>query len=653
MPTLNPGQTLDRYQIVAFLANGGMGEVYHARHLFMDRDVALKLVFPHLIADAAMAERFQREVRSVTSLAHEHIVKVYDAGVADGHHFMAMEYLAGGSLAAEIRSIREAGEKMPVARAVEITRQIALALDYAHKAGFSHRDVKPLNILKRSANVYVLTDFGLVLDEAASRLTHMGLGMGTPAYMPPEQWNGEAVPQSDIYALGITLYEMLVSEVPFRATSTSALKFKHMTEPPPRMLVVRPDAPARLQNVLDVALAKKPQERFQTGADFADALRQVMSPSSSAQQLVVEHPTLSHPPNPPSPVPHGRATRGVSRRTLITLVSGAGALGIGSVLLGELLKPPTPATPTPIPSAAPLQTESAAAPAAIQPSTATPEPTTTAAQTATATSTTKPTPDGATVVLVPGVTIAFVRVPAGSFLMGEGYQTLQHLVALDEYWIGRAHVTVAQFTAFAKATGHRTQAERDGNSPAYSEGKWSNISGANWLHPKGPASTTFGDEDHPVVHVSWDDAIAFCAWAAKTTGKRIRLPTEAEWVKAARGTDGRNYPWGERAPAVELTNFDNFVGRTTPIGKYSPSGDSPFGCVDMAGNASQLVSSLFRPYPYSATDGRESLTDRGLRVVKGGAFDSNSDSIRTDHRYGRGQSLHDEYVGFRVCASAI
>jgi formylglycine-generating enzyme required for sulfatase activity len=130
----------------------------------------------------------------------------------------------------------------------------------------------------------------------------------------------------------------------------------------------------------------------------------------------------------------------------------------------------------------------------------------------------------------------------------------------------------------------------------------------------------WGQKNHPVVSVSWEDALVSCAWLSEETGRRFRLPTEAEWEKAARGTDGPTYPWGDEPPAESLCSFGGKAGDTNPIGRYSPQGDSPYGCADMLGSVWQWCRSLYKHYPYRAGDGREDLQTDGLRVLRGGAL---------------------------------
>ncbi|HRW09570.1 MAG TPA: SUMF1/EgtB/PvdO family nonheme iron enzyme [Caldilineaceae bacterium] len=203
----------------------------------------------------------------------------------------------------------------------------------------------------------------------------------------------------------------------------------------------------------------------------------------------------------------------------------------------------------------------------------------------------------------PAINIDWVPIPAGAFRMGsdkaqdkDAYdvETPQHSVSVADFKIARVPVTVAQFAAFVDATGHKTTAEKEGSAWGWTGSDWEDIQGAYWAAPRGPGSHVRDKADHPVTCVSWHDANAFCAWATevyRAVGQQIeiRLPTEAEWEKAARGTDGRIYPWGNEPPDGECCNFDMNVGDTTPVGRY-PAG--VHGLHDMAGNVSEWMITL-------------------------------------------------------------
>jgi serine/threonine-protein kinase len=247
--------------------------------------------------------------------------------------------------------------------------------------------------------------------------------------------------------------------------------------------------------------------------------------------------------------------------------------------------------------------------------------------------------DEMTVNLAPGVDLVFVRIPTGTFLMGstekdrkaDPDEKPQHKVRLDEYWMGKTPVTNEQYLEFVKASNY----DAPGN---LKKGKI----------PKGKG-------DHPVVNINWLDARAFCQWASRVTDLAIRLPTEAEWEKAARGTDGRKFPWGDEKPDASRCNFDKYAGGTTPVGHYSPTGDSSYGCADMAGNVSEWTSSLKADYPYRADDGREEMKaiEGAERVLRGGEFDFNDKGIRCAFRDWDPQSTRDRRYGFRASVSLV
>ena len=226
-----------------------------------------------------------------------------------------------------------------------------------------------------------------------------------------------------------------------------------------------------------------------------------------------------------------------------------------------------------------------------------------------------------------------VRVPAGEFLMGsvvardkdaQDHEFPPHRVHVPEFYIGQYPVTNLQYAALVKA-GHS-------EAPRYWE----------------DGEILPGKENHPVVEVSWRDALVFCAWLSGETGQPFRLPTEAEWEKAARGTDGRIYPWGDQPPDETRCNFGKKEGGTTTIGRYSPQGDSPYGCADMAGNVWEWCQSLYRPYPYWAGGGREDPRAGGHRVVRGGSFDSDRRYVRCAVRRSGRTNLRFNYRGYRV-----
>jgi formylglycine-generating enzyme required for sulfatase activity len=250
----------------------------------------------------------------------------------------------------------------------------------------------------------------------------------------------------------------------------------------------------------------------------------------------------------------------------------------------------------------------------------------------------------------PSAPVAFdwVEIAAGPFRMGSDPQkdTLAldsekpaHLEDLAAFWMARVPVTVAQFAAFVAATGHKTTAEIVGFSYTWSGSAWKEMKGTTWRAPRGPRSGVYDRQDHPVTHVSWLDATAFCHWAG------VRLPTEAEWEKAARGTDGRSYPWGNNGPDKSLCNFNLNVGDTTAVGSYL-AGQSPYGLLDMSGNVAEWTQTKWRSdYSTPADHGRQ--VD-AVRVVRGGSFIDYVGGVRCALRGSYGSHHRSSHIGFRV-----
>lgn len=273
------GQTLDRYQILSLLGQGGMGAVYKGRDLTLQRDVAIKVMHPQYARQKDFQERFLQEARTAARLDHPSVVQVYDFGSSRALLYIVMEFIPGDNLGKLLTGLKEKGQWILLEEAVHIIQQAALALDYAHRHGVLHRDIKPGNIMLEPQSSGplpyqpVLTDLGLAKLAEGGLVTREGTSMGTPAYMSPEQALGQKTDgRSDIYSLGILLFEMAVGHLPFPAKSiTEAIRY-HTREQPPAPRSIRPELPVRLENTILKALRKNPNERFQTAAEFAKEL---------------------------------------------------------------------------------------------------------------------------------------------------------------------------------------------------------------------------------------------------------------------------------------------------------------------------------------------------------------------------------------------
>ena len=287
---------LNQYVLLDKVGEGGMGEVFRARHTRLDRDVALKVMRREKLDNPEAVKRFRREIRAAAALAHENVVAAFDADQAGDLHFFAMEFVDGTTLD---RYVREKGP-LPAGEACDYVRQAALGLAHAHERGLIHRDVKPSNLLLSKDGVIKISDLGLVLvDDAGglggSRITKEGLTVGTPDFLAPEQGRNPrgADGRADVYALGCTFYYLLTSEVPFPGGTATEKMLRHAREPVPEPK--REDVPAAVKAVLARMTARRPEDRYQSPAEVAEAL----APYARGRGA---------PPASPTPVPAAEET---------------------------------------------------------------------------------------------------------------------------------------------------------------------------------------------------------------------------------------------------------------------------------------------------------------------------------------------------------
>ena len=386
------GRTIGKYRILERLGRGGMADVYRAYQASLDRDVAIKVLHPHLMAgEEDFIGRFKREARAAAALRHPNIVQVFDFDHEDGLYYMVMECIDGKTLKDRLKELQEKGQVMPLAEILQIIEQVGDALDYAHRQGMVHRDIKPSNIMLTKTGRAVLTDFGIARMIGGTRYTVTGSVTGTPTYMSPEQGRGAPSDhRSDIYSLGIVLYEMITGQVPFDADTPLAILMRHITDPPPSIRARRPNVPPAAEEVVRRALAKNPKDRYQRAGDMVLALRASIRgqplPEPSRFPPLEEkalEPSMERVVRP-TPLPEERSVWTVAALSGIGVLAGLACLIVGTlVALPYLLTPsPTPTRPALPPPLTPTWTATP---------TSTPTPTLTPTQTHTATPTDTPT----------------------------------------------------------------------------------------------------------------------------------------------------------------------------------------------------------------------------------------------------------------------
>ncbi|MBN1953875.1 MAG: tetratricopeptide repeat protein [Anaerolineae bacterium] len=295
------GATLGKYQLVERLGRGGMAEVYRAYQLGLDRHVAVKVMHGYLADDEQFVSRFRREAKAVAALHHPHIVQVFDFDTQDDVYYMVMEYITGETLKARLRELAESGERLPLDEVVRIFCALCDALDYAHARGCVHRDIKPANIMFDERRL-VLTDFGIATIVGGTRYTASGALVGTPAYMSPEQGQGEpGSVQSDVYSLGVILYEMVTGRLPYDADTPLAIVLKHLNEPLPIPSRVCADVAPAVERVVLKALAKSPGDRYSSAGALASDL-ELAKTAPAVEPAAAAAPPLAAVAPSPSPL---------------------------------------------------------------------------------------------------------------------------------------------------------------------------------------------------------------------------------------------------------------------------------------------------------------------------------------------------------------
>jgi serine/threonine-protein kinase len=586
------GRVLDgKYAVEEHLGRGGMGSVYRGRHLLIGDEVAIKVLRPDMAQNEEAVERLRREARASRHLRNEHTINVTDfSATEDGIVYLVMEFVRGRSL----REVLRGETRLDPARAARIVAQVADGLDNAHQHGIVHRDLKPDNVMLTpepdGTELVRVLDFGIAkLTEAETKLrtlTSDDVILGTPCYLSPEQCSGGLVgPHSDVYSLGVMLFEMVAGDVPFDGRTALEVARQHVMAEPPSPRLRNPELSEQVAAVILRALAKEPEDRYAS----AGALAAAFAAAADAESLVPTESLVR------APRAAGRPTRRIGRETSPDAAPRETA----------------PGRPRPTRRLAGASLASVAAIAALG--------------------------LGWWWLAAPARTAAprdpfagMVLVPEGRFTMGSDTprpdcqdEHPPHAVDLPAFYIDRTEVTNAAFRAFCDATG------RD--------------------YPPNPgwdADYFAGKPDHPVINVTWKDAGDYAKWAGK------RLPTEAEWARAARGAAGRVYPWGDdlRPGVTTVAGSADGFEYTAPVGSF-PDGASPDGCVDMVGNVFEWTADWYQPYPGS--DGSwDQKGDTGYkkRVVRGGSFTAEPAAVaRGSERYCEPPDYRTVNLGFR-CA---
>jgi eukaryotic-like serine/threonine-protein kinase len=664
-------QEIGRYIIETRLDGGAMADVYLAFDPLMKRKVVIK-VLPRQtsILDPVYRARFEREIKLIIKLEHPAIVPVYDFGYLENLPYIVMRFMGGGTLKGRIKA-----GPMPLSKVLRIFQQLTPAVDYVHNNQVVHRDLKPGNILFDALDNAYIADFGIAkLSGISSSLTGEA-SPGTPDYMSPEQitQDDQIDARSDIYAMGVVLFEMLTGKRPFEHP------VEHIIAPIPNILEILPDLPWRYEFLFQRLLAKDRNDRFESMVELTRSLVEAneanMEEEKASYKLSLPVDSESQPPitHPLEPVKSSKFPRNQLLALIGTFIViflfvwfaqekffwNGNPNDVSLTQETESLEESTPLldvialTNTPSP------------------------PHTTLVPIPTETPTISPSSSGSLLETdIPSqVTndreLDIILIPESKFLRGLSIDQENYLLALcptckpeglsdqtrayangiylDAFWIDKTEVTNAQFARFVEMTGYVTSVEQSGKSYVMHSGAnvFEYVANATWKQPSGIGSDINGKGNYPVVHVSWNDASAYCEWLGG------RLPTEAEWEKAARGEFGYIFPWGDSIPDKDLLNFNLANSSVVSVGSYPP-GASPYGILDMAGNVWEWVSDFYDPDYYSyAPEFNPAGPDEGEgHPIRGGSWATEAKDlyfVSTTFRLWNKPFISSNVLGFR-CA---
>jgi eukaryotic-like serine/threonine-protein kinase len=601
------GIVLDgRYRLDGLIGTGGMGDVYRATHVHLDTEFAVKLLKPELVANQTAIKRFRLEAKAAGRIHHPNAIKVTDFGVTPERIvYLVMEIVDGQS----VRDLIHHEGAIDYVRTINIVRQVCSAVEAAHRSGVIHRDLKPDNILLEKVTHFErvkVGDFGIAkLKETNpdALLTLAGTLIGTPQYMSPEQCQGKTLdPSSDLYSIGIILYEMLTGVVPFDGDSALQVVVKQLHDPPQPIRELSPHVPASLAQIVMRALEKEPRSRHTSAAEMNEELKKVLEMAGEVEALSFTDQLATMRMPPPSlrtPVDSGVKTDGEKPKSLeddpppsyereTALISPSEAVAF------ERVTKPNDKVTTPQDSLQeklnedasprrrriPLYALAAALLVAltviiiIKQLGGNEE---TLRQETPRQETTPPTPPE-----------GMVYIPGGKFIMGsdngEPYEGPAIEKDVKPYFIDKYEVTNQDYKKFVAARSYRVP--------------------SNW---KLNGSYDPDEATYPVTFVTWEDARAYAAWANK------RLPTETEWEFAARGGNkGFLYPWGNEWQEGYANLNRKGATKASPISSFEKD-ISPFGVFDMAGNVYEWVEDFF-------TYGYRGEIDQSVRVFRGGSY---------------------------------